>query len=356
MDELAKGLIAYGPWGLVVLLLILIVTNLERVEKAVGFFLGLFSWAGAGIRRRSIRGRIQGDVNTFGRSIDAEVKGLMPYNMRLEFVKEMDRAELLRGEPVVIVRMRDRRDDDRNLVHAMLAFCPVGVIPQARPHLGNSLSLAIDLTLTRKLLNSLQDYSALQYLYDDVVPIMKAESPDLDGFCLTFDYLDERGLLTRAVLREFRDFGASVESHHPQQEHADEAKGFVEYVHTVASRAPGEDMVEPGYRGQYIATAFVLIGIEDRIASEGATPYLRHLRFLRLRGFKRALLAARGRSIDMAERVGYLAEKAGLAKRRTSKEYSAKDATGRRRRHCLIEMEIVPSRPGELPQTPLWEE
>lgn len=338
------------------MLLILIVTNLERVEKAVGFFLGLFSWAGAGVRRRSIRARIQGDVNTFSRSIDAEVKGLMPYNMRLEFVKEVDRAELLRGEPVVVVRMRDRKDDHSNLVHAMLAFCPVGLISQARPYLGKSVSLAIDLTLTRKLLNSLQDYSGLQYLYDDVVPMMKAESPDLDGFCSTFDYLDQRGLLTRVVLREFRDFGASVESHYPQQEHADEARGFIEYVHTVASRSPGEDMVEPGYRGQYIATAFVLIGIEDRIASEGATPYLRHLRFLRSRGFKRALLAARGRSIDMAQRVSYLAEKASLAKRRASKEYFARDATGRRRRHCLIEMAILPPGPGELPQSPLWEE
>lgn len=341
---------------MVLLLLILVVTNVERVEKAAGFVLGLFSWAGAGIRRRSTRASVQGDINTFSRSIDAEVKGLMPYNMRLEFVKEVDRAELLRGEPVVVVRMRDRKDDDRNLVHAMLAFCPIGVIPQARPHLGRCLSLAVDLTLTRKLLNSLQHYSGLQYLHGAVVPAMKADWADLDGFCSTFDYLDERGLFTRVVLREFRQFGASVETRYPQQEHANEARGFVEYVHTVASRAPGEDMVEPGYRGQYIATAFVLIGIEDRIASEGATPYLRHLRFLRSRGFKRALLAARGRSIDMAERVGYLAEKAVLAKRRSSTQYQARAATGRRRRHCLIEMEIVPPRPGEFPQSPLWEE
>ena len=355
MSDLAQALLEYGGWGLLALVLILVIINIESVEKAAGDLLSFFAWAGGGIRRRSIRSRIQGQVNQFSRSLDAEAKGLIPYNMRLEFIRAVDRAELLGQKSLVIVRIRDRKDDDRNLVHAMLAFCPVGLLPQARPYLGNPLSLAIDLTTTRKLLNRLRHYSALQYLYDHVLPQEKSEFPDLDQLCSRFDYLDERGLFTRVILREFRDFGASVESHYPQPDHAAEARNFVEYVHTVACREPGEEMVERGYKGNYISTAFVLIGTGWRIQTEGATPYLRHLRYLRSLGFRRALLAARDRSIDMAERVSYLAERGRLAKRGASKEYEAKDASGQPRKNVLIEMNILPLQSGEVPQGHLFE-
>jgi len=280
----------------------------------------------------------------------------MPYNMRLEFIKEIDRAELLGEKSLVIVRIRDRKDDDKNLVHAMLAFCPVGLIPQARPYLGKSLSLAVDLTTTRKLLNSLGHHSALQYLYDDVLPREKKELSDLDQLCSCFDFLDEGGLFTRVILSEFRDFGANVRSRYPQPAHAAEARSFVEYVHTVASREPGENMVEPGYRGTYISTAFVLIGRGARIEMEGATPYLKHLRYLRSLGFRRALLTGRDKSMEMAERVSYLAQKGRLAKRRPSRKYEAKDATGRSRNHVLIEMDILPPEVGEVPQGRFFED
>jgi len=356
VGDLARALLIFGPWGLLILFAIVVITNIERVERVAGDVLGLLGWTGGAIRRRSVRTSIQGQVNEFSRSLDTEAKGLIPYNMRLEFVKEMDRAQLLSQKSLVIVRIRDRRDDDRNLVHAMLAFCPVALLPQARPYLDSSLGLAIDLTVTRNLLNRGRHYSALQYLYKDILPRGKSDFPDLDKFCSCFDYLDERGLFTRVILREFRDFGASVQSRYPQPAHAYEARSFVQYVHTVACRQPGEDMAEPGYRGAYISTAFVLIGIGERIQMEGATPYLKHLRYLRSLGFRRAFLAARDTSIDMAERVSYLAEKGTRAKRRTSKEYQGRDAFGRTRKDVLIEMSILPLQSAELPQGHLFEE
>ena len=45
-------------------------------------------------------------MNTFARSMDGEVEGAMPFNMRLEFVKRLDRAELDPKKETVIVRIR----------------------------------------------------------------------------------------------------------------------------------------------------------------------------------------------------------------------------------------------------------
>lgn len=333
-------------------MIIFVVTNPEKAERVGGWFLSLFSWTGKCVRHRSIKLKLQGQVSSFARSIDTEVKGSMPYNMRLKFIKDIDRSELDPSKKTVIVCVKDRGSEERNLVHIMLAFCPIGVIPQARPYLNTAMNEGINITVSRKFLNYLKHYSALQYLYDEVLPACVRDTPGLDDFCKVFDVLDENGVFTRVVLQEIRDFGASIETRYPEESHADEAAKFVHYVYQVATRSLGEEMPDIGHLGRYITTAFVLIGRGEKMFHRGPALYLDHLRRLRDAGFEKAYLAARGgpkkhpktsRSIDMAERVSYLAERAKLAKRGRDMRYYATAKDGINRLHALIEMMIIPS-------------
>ena len=352
MTEALQIIRDWGSWGLLALVVIFVVTNPEKAERLGGWFLGLFSWSCKGIRHRSIKLKLQGQVSTFARSVDKEVKGAMPYNMSLNFVKEVDRSELDPNKQTVIVCIKDRGADDRNLVHAMMVFCPIGVIPQARPYLNIAMNEGINVTVTRKFLNFLKHYSALQYLYGEVLPEWTKDTPGLDDFCKVFDVLDENGLFTRVVLEEIRDFGARIETRYPEESQAVEAAEFVKYVHDVATRQTGEEMLDIGHLGQHIATAFVFIGTGEEMLSRGPTTYLNHIRRLRDAGFEKAYLAARGtpkkrteitHSIKMAERVSYLAERAKLAKRGRAMRYYATTQDGTSRLHTLIEMRISPS-------------
>jgi len=350
MTEVLQIFENWGPWGLLALVVIFILVYPERAERVGGWFLGLFSWSSKGIRHRSIKLKIQGQVNTFARSIDREVTGSMPYNMNLNFVKNIDRSELDPNKKTVIVRMKDRGADDRNIVHSMMVYCPSGVIPQARPYLSDAMNESINVTVTRKFLNYLKNYSALQYLYDDVLPTCAKDIPELDDFCKIFDTLDDNGLFTRVILEELRDYGARVETRYPEESHRAESTNFVNYVYNVATRQTGEESQEIGYLGQHIATAFVFIGTAEHMLKKGPSLYLNHIRKLRDAGFGRAYLAARGGpkgrqehtlSIDMAERVSYLAEKANLAKRNRAMHYYATTRDGTTRIHILIEMGII---------------
>jgi hypothetical protein len=352
MNEALQILQNWGPWGLLAAVIIFVVTNPEKAETVAGWFLGLFSWTGRGIRRASIKSKLQGQVSSFALSVDKEVKGVMPYNMRLNFIKEIDRAQLDPTKKTVIVCIKDRGSEDQNLVHAMMAFCPVGVVPQARPYLGIAMNEGINITVTRKLLNRLKHYSALKYMYEKVLPECAKGTPGLDTFCRVFDLLDENGLFTQVVLSEIRDFGARVETRYPQQSHADEAAEFVTYIYQVATKPEGDEMPEIGHLGRYITTAFVFIGTGEVMWKRGATPYLDHIRKLRSTGFEKAYLAARGAakgtdksslSIKMAERVSYLAERAKLAKRGRDMSYYATTADGVNRLQVLIELVLLPS-------------
>jgi hypothetical protein len=350
MGEAFRFLGALGPWALLVVVIVFVATNPEKAERLAGWALGLFSWAGRGLRHRSIKATIQGQINTFARSMDAEVEGSMPYNMRLDFVTEVDRPELEPGQQTVIVRIRDRLHDDRNIVHAMLTFCTVGVVPQARCFLQDAMNSAIDLTITRKLLNTQKHYSALHYLYSEVVPACSKAKPDLDRFSRMFDTLDEDGLFTRVVLAEVRDFGARIATRYPEESHGAEAAQFVDYVHDVATREAHEYFPSVGHLGRYIRTAFVFIGIGEKMAEAGETPYINHLRRLRDMGYEKAYLVARGgsrrgatsASMEMAQYVADIAQSAKLATRGRVMRYSAMDPEGKSREHILIEMTIIP--------------
>ncbi len=275
----------------------------------------------------------------------------MPYNMKLQFVREMDRAELLREKNLVLVRIRDRRHDDKNFVRAMLTFCPVGVLPASRPYLNDLLSNAIDFTVTRKFLTAIEYQGALNYLYKEVIEPSIAEKPELDKLCTIFDRLDEQGLFTKVVLRELGDLGVKIGSRYPTEAHKQEARQFVEYMDAVATRPPGENMEEVGCLGTYISMGFVFVGRYETVTSQGPTfPYLRHLQKLKAMQVQRAYIAARDDWIDTAERTSYLAEKGNIAKRLKSKRYYATDISGQRREHILIEMQLVSSAPLASPE------
>jgi len=262
----------------------------------------------------------------------------MPYSVKLKYVRGMERGELLAQENLVIVRIRDRRDDDKNLVHAMLAFCPSGLLAQSRPYFEKPLSDAIDYTVTRKFLDGLKQYSALAYLYEGVIlPALEANA-DLQEFCRIFDRLDEQGLFTKVILRELRDFGARLGSRFPETAHRKEAKEFVKYMDVIATRAPGEEC-KTHFQGNFVSMGFVWIGRSEKIASTGAVQYIQAVQWKRNMGIRRIYIGARDTFIEPATRVAYLVEKRGIAKMLKPKEYHAVDPEGRRRKCILIEME-----------------
>lgn len=343
MDELLSWLSQYGGWGLLTIIVILIFVLYDRFERPIAKIKDLLSGIGPSWRRHGIKADIQSRINLFSRSVDKELPNVMPYNMKLKFVREIDRAELRRGKKLVLVRIRDRRHDDRNFVHAMLAFCPVGVLPASRPYLENCLCEAVDLTVTRKFLNAIKYQSALNYLYKDVIEPKAKENPDLDKLCIILDRFDEQGLFTRVVLRELRDFAAKVNTRYPTDAHKNETRQFVDYMDAIAKRQPGEKC-ETEFMGNCISMRLIMVGTVDTLATKGIVGYLQAIQWAKGMNIDRVYIAARDKHIDDAERTAYLAQKQDLGRIvGQPQKYVATDSLGKPRNTILIEMQLVVS-------------
>lgn len=346
--DVLNWLSQYGGWGLLVIAVILILVFYDKLERPIAKVYDLFSWSGARLRRRAIKADIQSNINSFSQSIDREVPNTMPYNMKLEFISEMDKAELLSDKNLVLVRIRDRRHDDKNIVHAMLTFCPIGVLPASRPYLGDSLSDAMDFTVTIKFLRKIGRQSALNYLHKEVIEPRTVAEPQVEKLCCIFDRLDEQGLFTKVVLRELKDFGMKVGGRYPTSVHKSETSQFVEFMDVIAQKAPGEDC-DTEYQGNLISTGFVFVGTKEKIDS--LVPYLRAIQYKKSMGIERIYVQARDRYMDTAERIAYLAEKQGFAKIiKKPVRYSATDSLGQRRAYILIEMQSIALAPFVSPE------
>jgi hypothetical protein len=343
VGDVPEWLAQYGAWGLLLLAVILFAIFYEKLEKPIAKVYELFSRASTRWRRRAIKADIQSSINAFSRSVDREVPNTMPYNIKLKFVSELDRAELLKEKNLVLVRIRDREHDDKNFVHTMLTFCPSGVLPASRQYLDDTLGDAIDFTVTRKFLNAIRYQGALSYLYKEVIEPEIKERPDLDRLCIILDRFDEQGLFTKVVLRELRDFGAKVGSRYPTEVHKNETRQYVEYMDVIAKRQPG-DKCETSFKGNCISMLFLMVGTLDTLSTKGIVGYLQAIQWAKGKGIEMAYIAARDIYIPEAERTAYLAEKQNLGKIvGKPKKYEAADTRGVYRKHILIEMRIAAS-------------
>ena len=225
----------------------------------------------------------------------------------------------------------------------MLSFCSVGVVPSVRPYLGDEMSFAIDVTVTRKLLNTLKQNSAAVYLAETVVRPVISESSGMAHLCDICDVIDAQGLFTRVVLKEYTELGASIQGRIPRGEHTSEAESFLEYMNMVATKQPGVD-IAPGYKGQYMATAYMFIAVSERLRTEGAEPYLKHLRWLRSQGYQRVYIAARDVNISATKAIANSARIYKIASKELTQTFKAPFRHQGRtevRENILIEMMLL---------------
>lgn len=86
MGELIAWLPTIGPIGVLIAVILFVIAYPERTEKISGWLLGLFNFGIKKLQQRSIKSSLQGRISAFARSMNEQVDGIMPYNIRLSFV------------------------------------------------------------------------------------------------------------------------------------------------------------------------------------------------------------------------------------------------------------------------------
>lgn len=220
--------------------------------------------------KRAVADRIRGTILEVSRNLNKEIKEISPYDLEIEWVEGMDRESFLRDNQVV-VRMHHHNDKAKNLVIALADFVEKGVLPKAKKYMDGNVSKCTDLALIRKILIE-KHGDSLDYFDDELlVPLLESDS-ELRELFEQIVCLDESGMLTQVVLREFLLLGKKLYPRVPDENIKTITKEFIHYLHEIATRDPGEDTNLNFNRG-HIKVAVVIVAKTQMLDAHGIRPY-----------------------------------------------------------------------------------
>jgi len=246
-------------------LIYLLVIAPEKGEIVAGWLAKLVAWTGKRAEKTATAMAIQGKVDSFVKAIDTEVRGLLPYGLKIKWVSpEINREAFIKGNKVVII-LSYHYNQDENLSKATALYMSKAVIPEARPHIDEKLSNAIDLMMTKKALYSFMEArSSFDHYIKNVLKSQTASDATLKEYCESIDAMDERGLFTRILLRELLELGRRRAGTTETGDTVFEANEFVKHLKKIAEKERGKD-VDPNFLKKYIRASVILVARPEKV-------------------------------------------------------------------------------------------
>lgn len=263
-----------GAGGLVLVVIVFVAMNADKVEKWVGWALSLLHFFDRAAVARSVQGQINEACGTLTQHAPENV---IQGRLKLKFKKPEDAATHARGGEVVVF-MKKARFREENVANAVMAFIPKAVIPRARRYVDSETMRAVDLTLARGILQEANMPSgALDIFLDKHLDPALAAQSDLRDHLEEVDQIDLHGWLTRVMLAEYKRLGDRLYPGTCDEECLQDAKEFRNWLGKLATQRP----VPPGgtfktsllYRGRFLSAAVVFVAVKGKIEEHGIEPY-----------------------------------------------------------------------------------
>lgn len=333
------------PWSLAGILFIIVVILFLNPDKAQiwgSVVSGKLASFGGYFRRRAISGKLQGKVNQFADRLEKESSGIMPFRLKVEWVKNVDREAILQEEGIVIVRLGHHHNElQKALALAMHSFSSKAIIPNSRPYLSDTVVCGIDLVTTKKMLHSAKESGSLDYFLDEIVTPAIAADDNLRDKCQVMELLDERGFFSRILLREYKEMGRKMYPRTPDGSSVGECEEFLKFLNELATRTPGEEG-ELDFRNNRIRVAILLVARAETMEKVGYDAYIRRIQIHRKNRIETVYILGSEDNISYVRQIGELAEKRGLGTIVNNTVCKIKSFRGRPINSICISLSIIP--------------
>lgn len=273
-EVLTYLLTTFGLAGVfVVSLIYLLVIEPEKGEIVAGWLAKLVAWTGKRAEKTATALSIQGKIDSFAKAVETEVRGLLPYGLKIKWISPEMSREAFINEGKVVILLSHHHNQDENLSRATSLYMSKAVIPEARPHIDAKLSKAIDLMMTKKALyNFVEARSSFDHFISNVLRPETEKDAALKEYCESIDATDERGLFTRILLRELLELGRRRAGATETGDSVFEANEFVKHLKKIAEKEKGKD-VDPNFLRKNIRMSVILVARPEKLG-QGQQPYI----------------------------------------------------------------------------------
>lgn len=251
---------------------------------------------------------IQSRVNRYSRHVLREIGEGNIVDVRIKWVDSTTPEAFFKQDKLTI-RMDCSENSHRNLVLATYYYVSSTVAREGRPYLDPKLREALDLTCTKKILDSEAREFEKSY-FDNTYLFPKLEADrELQQDCLGLTHIDNKGYFTRLFLRELRAIGVLLEGSIPTDEVRAELRDFYLFLFRLANSPIAHEGGEPlapeqfRFRRRYLNIQVVLLAVYANVESENLRPYRRRIKDGLQNGIQTFYLIAGAPSFAFLEKV-----------------------------------------------------
>lgn len=198
-----------------------------------------------------------------------EIEDIMPYKIKIEWANLED-PDFFLDEHTMIIKMKNYKNQSRNLALATKLYVPHALIPKARKYVHPELMKSIDYVISEDILE--KDPIALKFFKEMI-------GDDIKGHEKTIEQLKSihaQGLLTRVLLQEYGSL-AKFSPMEPNNNIHNETVELKNRVYALVTKSPGKD-VDPSFRGNYIKVAIVPVAKPEKVIQQGLDPHINFIR------------------------------------------------------------------------------
>jgi len=287
--------IPYGAVGILGFIVIYMIINPSKVEIWHGLLARLFAGFSERAEKSAVSKEIQGRINIVSKKINKESDGSIPFGVKIEWIKELNKDAFIR-EGNVVVRMQNHKNQAENLALATLMFLSIGCLPTARSYVEDNVLKAIDFTLAKRILITEHQEKALRYFTDEIFNSEIKKQPIIQKYTNALEKLNDDGLFTRILLKELLMLGDRIAQQIPSDNMKNETKEFVEMMETLAFKQKDVD-INPTYSGNYIKSSIILIAKYNTFITHGTEPYIKHIKKEFIQGINIFYLLGSGKNV-----------------------------------------------------------
>ena len=224
-------------WIILIIVLVIIFLNPEKVFIWRSCLASLFVNCCSGARKTKLGDKIRGTILKTTKELSKENTEILPYDLKIKWVKEEDRQTFLENNQV-IVRMSHTENPQRNVTIAVTEYVKNGLMPTARRYIDDKVREAADLTIARKIV-SIGWKEALAYYDSKVMDPLITSDDELRELVEKLLDIDKSGMLIPLLLNEFIKAAKLVYPERPDPRLLEESKELVNYLIEFARRERG---------------------------------------------------------------------------------------------------------------------
>lgn len=295
----------FGFWSLGWLLLACLIFVIVVKPDLVFFWISkiqyLFMGFSKNLRKRQIESTIKANILLVSKNAVKELKDVMPYDLKIEWVMESEREAFLDGNQVVVC-MDNKRNKTYNVVHAVNDYVHTALLSKEKSCIDLKTYKSSCLVMTRKLLlNTYED--GISYFFDNILNHEMSEDIELKEAIQNLIELDENGLFLQVMIRELKSRSNMVFGKVNNSSFAEETIQFINFLYEIAIRDAGDNSTNLNFKGNYYRVGIILVANSKTYYDIGEEVYIKRFRQHVLEGKDSIYLLARNEKVAIVKKV-----------------------------------------------------